>query len=331
MGQVLIFDTAIATSNQGDEIIMQDVLEFIKPILDEMQVYRLGTHLDNFSKEQMEGHNWKANVLADKASYKFICGTNLLTEDLDRMFPVWMLKQYNKRLYKDVILIGAGKHTAYELPNEYTQSIYKEVLNKNFKHSVRDNATKNVLEKMGLKAINTGCPTLWKLNREHCEKIPTKKSDKVIMSVSGHRRHINRDKDQEMINIINGNYSERYAWIQTTEDENYFDSLIGVSNYKKIYSINKYRKILQENDIDYVGTRLHGGIVALQEGKRTIIISIDQRAEGFHESNNIPIVRRDEIEKLENRINSVINTDIIVDFDAINEFLGQFPEIKRRL
>ena len=65
--------------------------------------------------------------------------------------------------------------------------------------------------------------------------------------------------------------------------------------------------------------------------KRTIIISIDQRAEGFHESNNIPIVRRNEIEKLEDKINGIINTDIIVDFDAINEFLGQFPEIKNRL
>ena len=148
-------------------------------------------------------------------------------------------------------MIGAGKHTAYELPNEYTQCIYKEILNKKFKHSVRDNATKNVLEKMGLKAINTGCPTLWRLNKEHCAKISEKKSDKVIMSVSGHRRHVNREKDQEMINIINNNYSEFYAWIQTTEDENYFDSFYGVSNYKKIYSITEDGNT-GEITVDYV-------------------------------------------------------------------------------
>ncbi len=45
MGRILVFDTAIATGNQGDEIIFEYTRKGMESILDEGSVYRLGTHI----------------------------------------------------------------------------------------------------------------------------------------------------------------------------------------------------------------------------------------------------------------------------------------------
>ena len=77
--------------------------------------------------------------------------------------------------------------------------------------------------------------------------------------------------------------------------------------------------------MDYVGTRLHGGVFAMQNFCRSLIISIDHRAEGFHKTNNLPILRREEIpDRLESLINSEFATEIILNSEAIAEFKSQF-------
>jgi polysaccharide pyruvyl transferase WcaK-like protein len=82
---------------------------------------------------------------------------------------------------------------------------------------------------------------------------------------------------------------------------------------------------LQAGNVDYVGTRLHGGVFALQNSCRSIIISIDHRAEGFHQTNNLPILKRSEIsQKLEKMICSEFKTEIVINQKAIAEFKSQF-------
>ncbi|MEI3046520.1 MAG: polysaccharide pyruvyl transferase family protein [Romboutsia timonensis] len=62
--------------------------------------------------------------------------------------------------------------------------MYSKILSKNYIHSVRDERTKRFVEELGYKAINTGCPTMWKFNDEFCKEVPTKKSDKVIFTLT---------------------------------------------------------------------------------------------------------------------------------------------------
>ena len=45
-------------------------------------------------------------------------------------------------------------------------------------------------------------------------------------------------------------------------------------------------------NIDYVGTRLHGGMRALQHEKRTIILGIDNRAIELNKDYNIPVIEQ---------------------------------------
>jgi len=326
MKQVLLFDTAIATTNTGDEIILDSVKKGLKPILYEALFFRLGTHIENYSLYQMN-NNWKYHMLCEKADYKFICGTNLIVNNLSirNLFPQWMLFPWNAKLYKDSVLVGAGKVSDYKTINKYTKWLYSKVLSKKYKHSVRDEASKKVLENLGLQAINTGCPTLWSLSSEFCEMIPRKKSDSVVLSVSGYTDQSNKELDQIMIDIIKNNYSKVYAWIQTVMDKNYLDSLLNTDNIEYIYSLEKYSDILNQGNTDYVGTRLHGGVFALQHRCRTIVIAIDQRAIGFHESNNLPIIVRENImSDLEKKINTEWSTNIKLNQSAINKFILQF-------
>ena len=62
----------------------------------------------------------------------------------------------------------------------------------------------------------------------------------------------------------------------------------------------------------------------MQNACRSIVIAIDERARGFNQINNIPILERDNISELENLINSEFETNIKINRDAINEFIEQF-------
>ena len=89
-------------------------------------------------------------------------------------------------------------------------------------------------------------------------------------------------------------------------------------------TLDAFDAALDQEDTDYVGTRLHGGIRALQHGRRSLIIAIDNRAREMHKDFNIPVLERDEIEKLEDWICGESTTDIRIPIDEIERFLGQF-------
>ena len=77
--------------------------------------------------------------------------------------------------------------------------------------------------------------------------------------------------------------------------------------------MNSFNWLLGNSEIDYVGTRLHGGIRALQKGRRTIIIGIDNRAIEIEKNINFNIVNFENLSELENRINSKWETELNID------------------
>lgn len=320
----VIFDTAICSSNLGDEIILSAIYDHMGDIFSEGNQMRLGTHVANFTRFQMLTRDFKS-VYCRNADRKFICGTNIISQKrVGRINPQWKIFNYNLPIYRDSIMVGVGMTETKGDFDWYTRNIYKKVLSKKYYHSARDEQTKSMIESLGAKAINTGCPTLWGLTPEHCSKIPQEKSENCIFTVSGYTPQRDPALDQRMLDVLKDNYKTLYAWIQTTEDEKYLNTLNVDSNIKKIYSLSEYKKVLQTKKVDYVGTRLHGGVYALQNGARTIVISIDHRARGFKVSNNLMIVERDDIESLDAIINSKFETSIILNSAAIEEFKNQF-------
>ncbi|RDW20412.1 polysaccharide pyruvyl transferase family protein [Oceanobacillus chungangensis] len=320
MDNILILDTSVGSLNKGDDIIMKCIKSQLLEITKNSYVLTLPTHVSPFHWYQVARRSSRLNIYSN-AKYKFVGGSNLLTMDMLTHFPQWNINMFNYGPLTGSILVGVGAGKGNKI-NRYTKMLYKKVLSHEFIHSVRDERTKIMLEEMGFEAINTGCATLWSLTPELCNDIPTKKSESVVFTLTPNTN--GSKQDQLFLDILNLNYKYIYFWIQGIDDLSYLKGFKNIENIRIIPpTIEDYEKLLS-TDVDYIGTRLHGGIFAMRHRKRSIIISIDERARGMGETYNLNLVDREDIHNLDNMINSDFVTDIRLDFGLVEKWLNQF-------
>lgn len=326
MKKILLLDTSIGTSNIGDFIIMECVRKELAPILSENFVYDMPTHLPAFNSFAVFRNSLAVQNYAN-ADWKFAGGSNLLVKDLKTHYPQWNIHPYDSAPLNGTILVGVGAG-AGEYTNNYTTKLYNKVLNHEYFHSVRDERSKIYVEKeLGLKAINTGCVTMWMLTPEFCKSIPKKKADAAIITLTA-RPKLNLN-EQKMIDIVKKNYSKVYCWIQGDLDLDYYNKFKNTDGIQLIPpNKDAYEHILNMEDLDYIGTRLHGGIYAMRHKKRAIIIAIDERAKEIHKGNNLNCLSINEIDQLDELINSEIETKVSMPFDEIERWKSQFEEYK---
>jgi len=312
--KIVLYNPAISSLNMGDHIIFDGAHNQLEELLNQAFVVEVSTHLP-VSRYLRHTKDF---------DYKFVCGSNLLRGKMNRLFRQWDINIFNASQVGPCILVGTGWWQYGDEPNLYTKKLYKKVLSSNYYHSVRDSYTEKQLRKMGFNnVINTACPTMWSLTKEHCSDIPKDKANEVVCTITDYNKDIERDS--KLFQILCDNYENVYLWIQGTKDYEYF-KVLNIDNEKvKIISPNlkSYDSVL-EKDIDYVGTRLHAGVRALQKKKRTIIIGIDNRAIEKQKDFNLTCINRDEIEALEEKINSVFSTEINIPIDNINKWKSQF-------
>lgn len=323
MDNIVLLDTSVGSLNKGDDIIMKCVREHLTEITKEDYVLTLPTHLAPFHWYQVVRGSNRVKLYSN-AKYKFVGGSNLLTMDMLTHFPQWNINLFNYQPLKGSILVGVGAGKGTKI-KRYTKMLYKKVLSHDYMHSVRDERTKSFVEDMGLKAINTGCATLWSLTPDFCLQIPKHKATSVVFTLTFHARH--KESDQLLINVLQKNYEKIYFWIQDKEDLHYFHTLDNIEGIQIVSpTLAAYEKILSQ-DIDYIGTRLHGGIYAMRHKKRAIIIGIDERARGMGETYNLNQLDRREMSQLETTIHSAITTDVKLDLKRINTWLQQFRQV----
>ena len=321
MKNILLLDTSVGSENKGDDIIMECVREELKFLFEENYEYTLPTQLSPFHWYQVWRNSNRVRSYSN-CPLKFIGGSNILCKDLLTHYPQWNINWFNCRPIEGSIGVGVGAG-AGEKSNWYTRKMYQRVLSHDFYHSVRDERTKRYVESLGLKAINTGCVTMWKLTPEFCKSIPDQKSNKVVFTLT--RRLDKDEKDQFLIDSLVENFEEVYFWPQGVWDYDYFKQFNHVDDIKVLPpSKDAYDQFLTQNETDYVGTRLHGGIYAMRHGRRTIIIAIDERAREIHKGNHLNCIEKDEIDKLPSLINSTFETNVVMDFDAIIKWKSQF-------
>ena len=138
------------------------------------------------------------------------------------------------------------------------------------------------------------------------------------------------EKDSMLLDILLNNYQQVYFWPQGSEDLQYFHQLSN-SNRREIQIIdshlNSLNAALELSDIEYIGTRLHAGIRALQKKKRSMIISIDNRATEMHRDFNLPVICRSELNSLQDKIQSERDTSLKIPHDAIKMWKDQFNNL----
>ena len=317
MKKILLFDTAEGSENIGDSIIMdycqQQLTDLFK---DNLYWYdRIPTHL-KIGKTAYHKN--------DEASYSFVCGTNILKLSIFKNRQ-WKIGLKDAIHLKELTLLGTGWGNNNRYYKElYSKLIFRNILSKKYIHSVRNNYTKEMLEKIGItNVLNTSCPTMWNLSAEHCMSIPCKKANEVVTALSYYNPDIERDR--EMFQILNKNYSQIYLWLQQVGDYDYYKSLnlkVNVNIIKPFLS--EYDKLLSNHEIDYVGSRLHGGIRALNFKRRSLIIGVDNRAAEISKDTNLPYIPRDNMENVDKWVNTFAKTEIYLPQDNIKEWKAQF-------
>ena len=166
---------------------------------------------------------------------------------------------------------------------------------------------------------------MWRLTPEHCSKIPQKKSDTVVFTLTDYSKDL--ESDIFLIKTLLESYQNIYYWVQSRKDLIYLNELnIDISQIKIISpSLRAYTNFLETTVCDYVGTRLHGGVRALQKERRTIIIGVDNRAiEKKKDFNLMVIERRDLKDNLKRLIDSELKMDIKIPIANINKWKAQF-------
>ena len=85
-----------------------------------------------------------------------------------------------------------------------------------------------------------------------------------------------------------------------------------------------YCGLIRLINLDFIGTRLHAGIRALQKFRRTIILGIDNRATEKSKDFNLKVLQRDDIDKLNGIINNDFRTEININETNIKKWKDQF-------
>lgn len=324
MKKIFIFNTWIGSFNLGDKIIMESCNKFFQKNFCDYFYTEIATHLI------ISLFNFKGLGLRN-SKYGFVCGTNLLRPmsifskknqwKIGIIFIIYLI--YGK--INNIILLGVGwSDYKYKKFSVIQKWMIKKLLSKQYIHSVRDEFTKQKLNEIGIyNVINTGCVTTWELNKEHCDKISKIKSENVIFTITDYNR--NYEQDKKMYEILKRNYKHIYFWPQGSGDLEYIDKLLKLEQDYKIISPNfeSYIEFLSNNDCDYVGTRLHGGIKALQLKKRTFIIGIDNRALEMSEI-GLPVIKRDNLTQLDEKINKEYKLSLNIPVENIEKWKKQF-------
>lgn len=314
--EYLLFDPSLDSKNKGDSIIAYYCDKALKDIIDLHSAFRVQTH-ELPSK-------W---ILKEVPHYKnkIVCGTNLMTPHFEQ-YSIWKMPPglYG---YNNIITLGVGWEYYDSNISRTSKFIYRNILSTTGIHSVRDSYTEKMFHKMGIhNVINTGCPSLWQLSEEKCNNIPICKSSQVITTVTDYSR--DPQNDRVMFNILLAHYSRVFVWLQGEGDIEYLQTIVDMT---KIIVINNnlqdYTDILDNGNIDYVGTRLHAGIHAMNRGVRSIIIAIDNRTIEMGNDVLLPYICRKDIDKkLSQYIEKSFKTELKISWSNIAKWKRQFQE-----
>jgi polysaccharide pyruvyl transferase WcaK-like protein len=324
---IVLLDITIADTNLGNTIIMEAVEKQLRSIFREAFFVKV----PSFDKIGPISRG-----LLRSADLIFLCGGNVLTSH-PLVFKPWRIGLWTAGLMKrKVITVGVGwlRHKRlsehWMEPDLYARLLYNLALSNQFYHSVRDNYTKIKMTQLGFKAINTGCPSLWSISDEHCRAIPKEKGQAVVTTVTYYRK--DPKADETLLAILRAHYEKIYFWPQQPADIPYFleiarNSAQGIKILPP--DLNVFDNLLKSHPaLDYIGTRLHAYIRAVQHGRRAINIQVDDRAKEMAKDFNLTVVPRGKWERLEKLIVEPFETRIRIPIHEISEWKQQFKEVE---
>lgn len=313
--QVVMYDPELSSLNLGDQVISRSAQTFLNGAFSDKFIVSISTH---------QPIPFRMRRYLKDSACSFVLGSNLLHSGMLFGFRQWNISILDTLQINNLVLVGCGWRQYESTVDPYSKALYRRILSSCYVHSVRDEYTRKQLASIGItNVINTGCPSLWGFTPDFCGEIPESKSLSVVTTVTDYDR--NYDADQRMLNLLGIEYEHVYVWPQGSNDIEYLRRLRLPENTELLpATMSAYEHVLRANDVDYVGTRLHGGVKALQNKRRSLILAIDNRAREMGNDFGLPVLDREEIGTLGDVLNSPIPCEIQIDQEAIELFLGQF-------
>jgi polysaccharide pyruvyl transferase WcaK-like protein len=312
MRSVVVLDTSISSDNVGDEIIMDAVYDVLTDVIPDVYLFKVPTHdfLGQVSRN-----------LLTQSDLAIVGGTNLLDSNMLSRSALWKLRILDAFKLRAVLLLGVGWRGYMGPVTRLSKTILRRILASDLEQSVRDSYSADKLRTVVPNVSNTSCVTMWKLTPEWCASLPRKRAATAVATLTYYNE--DRSADRQMLELLVGSYSKVFFWSQQFHDQEYFQSLNvpGVSLLPP--SLSGYTEFLENNDVDFVGTRLHGGIRAMQKGHRALIIGIDNRAMEVARDTNLPVVRRRGVTAIEEWIDGGAATEVVLPLVAINSWKAQ--------
>ncbi|WP_158240700.1 polysaccharide pyruvyl transferase family protein [Telmatospirillum siberiense] len=309
-----LFDTAIESDNLGDHFIMDAVWDSVRALFPDAAFRRTPTHRRASFSEIKAGR---------KAAFSVVGGTNILKSHM-LVRGNWRITPLDYLSWRDVVLMGVGWQQYGGEADGPTRLFFRTVLSKTMLHSVRDLHTYEKLRHHVPNVLYTACPTMWMLDTQKCRRIPVRKARHAIFAVTYYRPA--PEQDRLLFEMLKRHYETVYFWPQQNQDLPYLHE-IGVRDFVPIPpDVAAYDRILEEEDVDFVGARLHGGIRALQHERRALIIPVDNRAAEISISTALPVASRDDPQAVERWITHPNPTAIILPTESIERWKGQFTQ-----
>ena len=315
--RVTVLDTSAASNNLGDTVIMEAVNAELAPVFPGAAMFAVTSH------ERMGAHSRK---LIRQSQWTIAGGTSLLSS---RMWfrCSWRVQPIDALAGLNIVCMGVGWYQYQHAPDPYSRWMLRSLLHPTAIHSVRDSYTLAKFQSLGLKNVmNTACPTMWQLTPDHCARLPRTKGRSVLTTINSYPKLFDREADARMFAILRQHYDFVYCWIQTSSDYEYARSLDPDLLFVDP-SLAALDAILNSDlELDYVGNRLHAGIRALQKGRRSIIVEIDNRAREMGGDFGLPTVGRTEFDRLESMIEQPFEIAVNLPVREIEAWKAQFKE-----
>jgi len=298
----LIDPSVTASTNIGNEIIIKSIRKILAELFPQKELISISPYLP-FKKAEKQ--------VINKSQFCFAGGTNMLSSNI-RHFPVFTPKKtkgfYFYPSFKNIILFGTGWSRYENYPDWATTIYYKNILHPQIIHSVREDYSKNHLNKAGIKnVLNTCCPTTWALEPNYLKQ-RSLENKTILFTITDYAK--DKSRDNILIeSILRTGVEKVWFFPQGAEDLEYLNSL-------EVYKKNKLSiNILQRSfrhleqfvtttNFKYIGTRLHCGIFCMQYGQPTCIIGVDNRSIEMAKGSGLPVIERNDQKAIDAWLNN---------------------------
>jgi hypothetical protein len=274
------------SDNLGDVVIYRAISRVLSELFPGEEIVRISSH------EPLEESHYE---IMRSARIVFQGGSNLLSSDV-LTYNQWNFTRnpgdYHTPRFDNSVLFGVGWWQYQDPPTAFTSDFYRKILSPSRIHSVRDGYTANRLRDAGItNVVNTGCPSMWGL--EGVE--PGGRSEDCVLTLTDYYKR--PEDDERLLRTALFHFRKIYFFPQGTGDVEYIQTLGAFREYPGRFqildhSLGAFESLLDSERPTYFGTRLHGGIVALNHRVPSLILGVDNRATEMARDFQLPVVPR---------------------------------------